>query len=172
MRTCALTYQIKGPKTVNEAKIGLFRKIAILHVTVGGLLIWYDSAQVRMWIILNINHNPRCVQEPWDILVVQNRTQGRCVMFLTENELFAQFVFLLGLKYTFFGKNILLGQSTSLGHSATGQPGKIKCLGGWVGWVATNFITIPCLSLPDPCLSFTKYQNATGLWLVKLLISV
>ena len=122
MRTCALTYQIKGPKTVNEAKIGLFRKIAILHVTVGGLLIWYDSAQVRMWIILNINHNPRCVQEPWDILVVQNRTQGRCVMFLTENELFAQFVFLLGLKYIFCGKNILLGQSTSLGHSATGHP--------------------------------------------------
>ena len=34
MRTCALTYQIKGPKTVNEAKIGLFRKIAILQLEV------------------------------------------------------------------------------------------------------------------------------------------
>ena len=91
------------------------------------------------------------MQEPWDILVVQNRTQGRCVMFLTENELFAQFVFLLGLKYTFFGKNILLGQSTSLGHSATGHPGKIKCLGGWVvgvwgGWQSPSLV-FPCLTL-------------------------
>ena len=60
------------------------------------------------------------MQEPWDILVVQNRTQGRCVMFLTENELFAQFVFLLGLKYTFFGKNILPRQSTSLEHPKSG----------------------------------------------------
>ena len=34
MRTCALTYQIKGPKTVNEAKIRLFRKIAILQLEV------------------------------------------------------------------------------------------------------------------------------------------
>ena len=33
-RTCALLYHIKGPITVNEAKIGLFRKIANLQLEV------------------------------------------------------------------------------------------------------------------------------------------
>ena len=32
MRTCELSYHIKGPITVNEAKIGLFRKIAAAEV--------------------------------------------------------------------------------------------------------------------------------------------
>ena len=31
--------------------------------------------------------------------------------------------FFQGQKYTSFGKNILLRQSTSLGHSSTGHPG-------------------------------------------------
>ena len=48
-----------------------------------GPLFWYGNAQVRMWIILNINynylHHLGNVQEPWDILVPQNRTQGHCV---------------------------------------------------------------------------------------------
>ena len=34
--------------------------------------------------------------------------------------------FFQGQKYTSFGKNILLRQSTSLGHSATGHPAMIS----------------------------------------------
>ena len=49
-----------------------------------GPLIWYDSAQVRLWIILNINNNAfhhlgkSHVQELTTILGPQNRTQGSC----------------------------------------------------------------------------------------------
>ena len=41
-----------------------------------------------------------------------------------ENEIFTQFVLLSG--YTYFGKNILHRQSTSLGHSATGHPAEFS----------------------------------------------
>ena len=53
--------------------------------TVRGPLNWYDSAQVRMWIILDINYNhfyytgkSSSLQELGTFLAPQNRTQGRC----------------------------------------------------------------------------------------------
>ena len=57
-RTCALSYQIKGPPTVNWLfSWSLFSKPILASFTVMGPLIWYDSAQVRLWIILNIHNN-------------------------------------------------------------------------------------------------------------------
>ena len=57
-RTCELSHHIKGPITVNEAKIGLENRLQEnSQFTVGGPLIWYESAQVRLWIILNIHNN-------------------------------------------------------------------------------------------------------------------
>ena len=57
--------------------------------TVIGPIIWCDSAQVRMWKILDINYNHfitqsslKYLQELGTFLAPQNRTQGRCVMFL------------------------------------------------------------------------------------------
>ena len=76
------------------------------------------------------------MQEPWDILVVQNRTQGRCVMFLTENELFAQFVFLLGLKIYFFLAKIYFSDKVLLW--VTQQPVTLVKLNVWVGGVGGN----------------------------------
>ena len=42
---------IKNKYTV---PLGLFRKI--VNLTVGGPLIWYESAKVRLWTLLNINN--------------------------------------------------------------------------------------------------------------------
>ena len=56
-RTCALSYQIKGHPNVNWLfSWNLFSKPILASFTVMGPLIWYDSAQVRLWIILNINN--------------------------------------------------------------------------------------------------------------------
>ena len=54
MRTCALSYQIKGPQTVSW----LFSSWPVLATfTVVGPIIWCDNPQVRMWKILYINDN-------------------------------------------------------------------------------------------------------------------
>ena len=82
-RTCALSCQIKGPLTVNW--LFFWISLILASFTVMGPLIWYDSAQVRMWIILNINNNDFYhlgkSQTCTTILGPQNRTQGSCELY-------------------------------------------------------------------------------------------
>ena len=59
--------------------------------------------------------------------------------------------FFQGQKYTSFDKNILLRQSTSLGHSSTGHPDLYSSFGWWFFQLSTNRkwngLLEPCLLL-------------------------